>query len=74
MAAGAPGPLTFRTEAMKIVRAMLNGSCDIALFGADDHVPSAGRAIPGRLVRKNLPAYPPRAMREAWAVAFGRRD
>jgi len=39
-----------------------------------DHVPIAGRVVPGQLVREDYPAYPPRAIREALANAFCHRD
>ncbi len=39
-----------------------------------DHVPIAGKVIPGKLIRKDQPAYPPRATREALANAFCHRD
>ncbi len=39
-----------------------------------DHVPIAGRVIPGKLVREDQPWYPPRAIREAIANAICHRD
>jgi ATP-dependent DNA helicase RecG len=39
-----------------------------------DHVPIAGRVIPGKLVREDQPWYPPRASREAIANAICHRD
>ena len=39
-----------------------------------DHVPIAGRVIPGRMVREDQPWYPPRATREAIANAICHRD
>lgn len=39
-----------------------------------DHVPIAGRVIPGKMVREDKPWYPPRAAREALANAFCHRD
>ena len=39
-----------------------------------DHVPIAGRIIPGKIVREDQPWYPPRATREAIANAICHRD
>lgn len=39
-----------------------------------DHVPIAGRVVPGKLVREDQPWYPPRATREALANAICHRD
>jgi ATP-dependent DNA helicase RecG len=39
-----------------------------------DHVPIAGRVIPGKMVREDQPWYPPRATREAIANAICHRD
>ncbi len=39
-----------------------------------DHVPIAGRVIPGKMIREDKPWYPPRATREALANAFCHRD
>lgn len=39
-----------------------------------DHVPIAGRVVPGNLYREDRPKYPPRATREALANAFCHRD
>jgi len=39
-----------------------------------DHVPIAGRVIPGKMIREDIPWYPPRATREALANAFCHRD
>jgi len=39
-----------------------------------DHVPIAGRVVPGRMVREDQPWYPPRATREAIANAICHRD
>lgn len=39
-----------------------------------DHVPIAGRVVPGKIVREDQPWYPPRAMREAPANALCYRD
>jgi ATP-dependent DNA helicase RecG len=39
-----------------------------------DHVPIAGRVIPGKMVREDQPLYPPRATREALANALRHRD
>jgi ATP-dependent DNA helicase RecG len=39
-----------------------------------DHVPIAGRVIPGKMVREDQPGYPPRATRETLANALCHRD
>jgi len=39
-----------------------------------DHVPIAGRVIPGKMIREDHPWYPPRATREAIANAICHRD
>jgi ATP-dependent DNA helicase RecG len=39
-----------------------------------DHVPIAGRVVPGKMVREDQPWYPPRATREALANAICHRD
>lgn len=39
-----------------------------------DHVPIAGRVIPGKMVREDQPGYPPRATREALANSLCHRD
>lgn len=39
-----------------------------------DHVPIAGRVVPGKMVRDDRPWYPPRATREAIANAICHRD
>ncbi len=39
-----------------------------------DHVPIAGRVVPGKMIREDQPWYPPRATREALANAICHRD
>ncbi|MBL7204330.1 MAG: putative DNA binding domain-containing protein [Desulfobacteraceae bacterium] len=39
-----------------------------------DHVPIAGRVIPGKMIREDYPWYPPSATREALANAICHRD
>jgi ATP-dependent DNA helicase RecG len=39
-----------------------------------DHVPIAGRVVPGKMIREDQPLYPPRATREATANALCHRD
>ena len=39
-----------------------------------DHVPIAGRVLPGKMVREDQPWYPPRATREGIANAICHRD
>ena len=39
-----------------------------------DHVPIAGRVVPGQMIREDRPLYPPRATREALANAICHRD
>lgn len=39
-----------------------------------DHVPIAGKVVPGKMAREDQPAYPPRATREAIANAICHRD
>jgi ATP-dependent DNA helicase RecG len=39
-----------------------------------EHIPIAGRVVPGRLVREDRPRYAPRATREALANAICHRD
>lgn len=39
-----------------------------------DHVPIAGRVLPGKMIREDYPMYPPRALREAIANSICHRD
>lgn len=39
-----------------------------------DHVPVAGRVVPGKIAREDRPLYPPRATREALANALCHRE
>ena len=39
-----------------------------------DHMPIAGRVVPGKMRREDYPMYPPRGMREALANAICHRD